>query len=91
MSHLSHRRLGQKLNILQCFNPLKIRADYFLYGFLSRLLMFVHLLGISGLAFTQSLMDDLRFYVLVNTISVISGNGWVIMKGSVQWNNQVYD
>ena len=45
-------RLGQKLNILQCYKPLLfvlIRADYFLSGFVSRLLMFgnmfVHLLG----------------------------------------------
>ena len=53
--------------------------------------MFVHLLGTPREAITQNLMDDLRFYTLFNTISVISGNGWAIMKGSVQLNHQVYD
>ena len=32
-------------------------------------------------------MDDLRFYVLFNSISVISGDVWMIMKGCVQWNS----
>ena len=38
--------------------------------------MYVHLLGTAKLAITQSLMDDLLFYVLFNNISVISGK-WV--------------
>ena len=38
--------------------------------------MYVHLLGTAKLAITQNLMDDLRFYVLFNNISVISGK-WV--------------
>ena len=33
-------------------------------------------------------MDDLRFNVLFNKISVISGRWyWLIMKGCVQWNS----
>ena len=35
--------------------------------------MYVHLLGITRLAITQSLTDDFRFNVLFNTITVISG------------------
>ena len=31
-------------------------------------------------------LDDLRFYVLFNSISVISGRWRMIMKGCVQWN-----
>ena len=32
------------------------------------------------------MMDDLRFYVPFNSISVISGRWRMIMKGCVQWN-----
>ena len=31
-------------------------------------------------------MDDLRFYGLFNSISVISHDGRIILKGCVQWN-----
>ena len=31
-------------------------------------------------------IDDLRFYVFFNSISVIQGDERVIMKGCVQWN-----
>ena len=39
--------------------------------------------GLTGLA---EWMSDLRFYVLFNNISVISGYGRLIMKCIVQWN-----
>ena len=35
-------------------------------------------------------MDELRFYVFFNSISVISGRFFMIMKSCVQWNH-VYD
>ena len=31
-------------------------------------------------------LDDLQFYILFNSISVISDNGQMIMKGCVHWN-----
>ena len=35
-------------------------------------------------------MDDLQFYVLLNSISVIWADGQLVMKCCVQWNS-VYD